>query len=392
MASERHGEKFSDTFGPELVDDLEQEIRASKDVAATAATIEHKLGQVANTTCGFRLERDPAVIEMEEAILKGVDLRSKIGLRFARAEAGGRNPEYKEFKSNKARKDFRVKWVQAELDKVVEQRTHSNVLQKIDSKHGRYLSLSRIAVEEGGDADALVAAVRLAAKCALLGGVWVHWDKMGERLKFLYVELQYNEVFSRSWGLYETSHQEGTRVKETSCDASVAAGASPTKVASSTGTAKDPVEPPSTLKGKRCNDNEDETTNTTPHKKQKSAIDESFANSIKMKSEYLATWSAATQVTLQMAMDSAAWAWASSAARGKLDDAMKAISSASTPFFIDITTSKPRELKKKYSDDDLQAACIEFTRTFSPLVATLRKESSILWCMHKQRQRCLKQH
>ena len=71
------------------MDDLEQEIRASKDVAATAATIEHQLGQVANTASGFRLERDPAVIEMEEAITKRVDLRSEIGVRFARAEAGG---------------------------------------------------------------------------------------------------------------------------------------------------------------------------------------------------------------------------------------------------------------------------------------------------------------
>ena len=52
------------------------------------------------------------------------------------------------------------------------------------------------------DSECLQAAKRRAAKCVALGGPWAHWNWMSERLEFLHLEKQHNEIMQDSWQQY----------------------------------------------------------------------------------------------------------------------------------------------------------------------------------------------
>ena len=69
---------------------------------------------------------------------------------------------------------------------------------------GKYYSLGRVAVEEGGGEAGARAALNHALHAAQLGPPWIKFDKRAQNIKILFVQEGFQDIFEQSW----TKHQE----------------------------------------------------------------------------------------------------------------------------------------------------------------------------------------
>ena len=83
-------------------------------------------------------------------------------------------------------------------------KSHIQSYKVVNQSLGTYKPFSMLVQDEGGkdDADSLSAAKKIASKCVALGGDWVSWNVMSERLEFLHLRREHNEVMSNMWQLY----------------------------------------------------------------------------------------------------------------------------------------------------------------------------------------------
>ena len=74
----------------------------------------------------------------------------------------------------------------------------------VNQSLGTYKPFAKLVQDEGGkdDPEALSAAKKIASKCVALGGDWVSWNVMSERLEFLHLRREHNEIMSNKWELY----------------------------------------------------------------------------------------------------------------------------------------------------------------------------------------------
>ena len=102
----------------------------------------------------------------------------------------------------KAQAKWRQKWARKMYDEY--QEMHSEVVTDChtDFKEARYRALARIAVEEGGGATGMRAAINYAMCCLMMGGPWVKYDSWTKAIKFLYKEEGTREEFSRAWATH----------------------------------------------------------------------------------------------------------------------------------------------------------------------------------------------
>ena len=150
---------------------------------------------------GKSMSKDAAAMQ---SFIEKSDLRSSAGQKFARSSSGGKSPEYKQCANNKEKALFRKRWAEAELESLQRHRTKEQKFQRVNTDHGRYLSLTQIVVAEGGldSPDAIKAATNYVNKCIAMRGVWLLYNNMCEVMKYLYFETSVQETFTEAWGLY----------------------------------------------------------------------------------------------------------------------------------------------------------------------------------------------
>ena len=150
---------------------------------------------------GKSMSKDAAAMQ---SFIEKSDLRSSAGQKFARSSSGGKSPEYKQCANNKEKALFRKRWAEAELETLQRHRTEEHTFQRVNTDHGRYLSLTQIVVAEGGldSPDAIKAATNYVNKCIAMRGVWLLYNNMCEVMKYLYFETSVQETFTEAWGLY----------------------------------------------------------------------------------------------------------------------------------------------------------------------------------------------
>lgn len=96
-------------------------------------------------------------------------------------------------------------------------RLHEESLTQRDAIDGIYLPASRIAAEEGGDAQAQQAACRYVSEAirrhqrglSMNGRPWVSWNSWTARAEFLYIKKRYSEDHTNKW---MTTKEEAERV------------------------------------------------------------------------------------------------------------------------------------------------------------------------------------
>lgn len=90
---------------------------------------------------------------------------------------------------NKQKLEFRVRWAGAQFENIRKGRVFTEAFRRVDLSVGTYRPFQAIVREEGGkdDPEAVAAATRICVKCTQMGEPWVSYNKMSERLEFLYV-------------------------------------------------------------------------------------------------------------------------------------------------------------------------------------------------------------
>ena len=316
-------------------------------------------------------EEDPELRQLKQCAEEGVESRSKFGLRFSRS-ASGQSADYHACKTNAAKQAFRKAWAKNEFDLVYEQRSQSRSFAKADISWGRYLGFERIVVEEGGGPNSLQRATVYVSKCVLLGGSWCKQDSMTDSIKYLYVEMQYQEKFERSWSLLVSHSRDSVAVKSpkaSQAEAALAVTQTPAKRTLPEG--HQPVQ-------------------GTPVKvskipREKSAVEKTMASVMKVKVEYQSVMTSSSNLAEQLQIDDA-WAWAlSPATRQGFDNALAAITKERSAFISDLLTAKPQDFRKKFSDDDFVFQGTLFTQTVPPLLKELKLQADMLLSMHQQR-------
>lgn len=148
------------------------------------------------------------------------DIRGPLGQKFGKAHKAGTpgGALYTMRKNNKEKAEFRQAWAEQEFDTIVQKKIHIKSYQVVKASMGTYKPFAILVRDEGGkdDSECLLAAKRIAAKCVSLGAPWVHWNVMSERLEFLHLRKEHNEIMQESWQQYLEEKQETARAASSS--------------------------------------------------------------------------------------------------------------------------------------------------------------------------------
>ena len=120
---------------------------------------------------------------------------------------------------------FRAKWAKAEFQKWESLHKFEKVEghDKTEGKNGRYLTLARIAVEEGGGKTGRRNSMNYCLRCIVLGGHWLKYDEeFTQSIKYLYIEHTLSEQYKTSWREFKSWSE--SRPPQTSATYSKALG------------------------------------------------------------------------------------------------------------------------------------------------------------------------
>ena len=167
----------------------------TKEVDFAAVLMNKKVGPEVQATAEVR--------EAEQCLEEGVELRSKWGLRFARAADGAKNPGYRGCRAEKLA--FRRAWLAAKVQEMRREMVQVTESAKIDESVGVYRPMSIIYRNQGGDKDpyALKATLNYVARCIKMGEPWLKYNDWTLRMEYLEVESRKIECFKRAWQSYE---------------------------------------------------------------------------------------------------------------------------------------------------------------------------------------------
>eukprot|EP00973_Karenia_brevis_P061920 8612743-Karenia_brevis.AAC.1 len=84
-------------------------------------------------------------------------------------------------------------------------KAHLRSHQKVDATKGRYLLPFKILEEEGGkdDPEAIAGSKLIMSKCAQMGAPWIWTNPQNERVHFLKFDRSTEDLFKKSWDLYQ---------------------------------------------------------------------------------------------------------------------------------------------------------------------------------------------
>ena len=146
------------------------------------------------------------------------DIRGPLGQKFGHAHKKGTpgGALYMMRKTNKDKAEFRQAWANTEYTTMIQKKIHIKSYQVVNASMGTYKPFAVLVKDEGGkdDPECLQAAKKIAAKCVALGGPWVNWNVMSERLEFLHLRKEYNEIMQDSWQQYLEEKDETARPQD----------------------------------------------------------------------------------------------------------------------------------------------------------------------------------
>ena len=170
-------------------------------------------------------EKFELVLDLEDAVGNGFELREGIGWRFQRAHAPNtaKHAEYKALKSHQQKAPFRRGWASQELRNLKQKKTHCQSYQDVDWELGEYVCFSAIVEKFGYSYDPKGATQRAnvpAGKCDKMGGSWVSWNAMINEKEYYYLRRQHETVFAEKWALFSAESQESEFLDEEAADES----------------------------------------------------------------------------------------------------------------------------------------------------------------------------
>lgn len=104
---------------------------------------------------------------------------------------------------HKDKAEFRRKFAESKCAEFQSKKKVVNKFEAINTKGGKFRTVTRMAQEEGGGAAGLRAAINIAMSAIELGPEWYMWDARARNFKALYMETGYQENFAKAWELHE---------------------------------------------------------------------------------------------------------------------------------------------------------------------------------------------
>lgn len=317
--------------------------------------------------------------QLECALAAGkVDITGALGQIFQRAFKPGTS-DHEALKQQRSMQDkatFRLEWAKTEYEKLNVSKSHGRQWEKVDQEKGTYLPSRVIARKEGGGCDDFESAVRYCTKCARTQGKWISWNAMTERYEFLYIRRQHVEVYKESWRMFEFFDElkrcptppgtQGTNeVKKAMGDKKEERGELVSK-----------FENFEKEKGKE----KAKATATPPKEKQE--IDKKLSQAMRLKSEFLAVTSAASE--LLAAIDSSGeWSWAKNEQnQGVLRQVLLGTQASITTDLRKVFLAQAGELKKELKQDSLMIFLSKFIEVVYFKMTILQKQRALLMKRH----------
>ena len=139
-----------------------------------------------------------------------VELRSALGQRFISYlnEEPQEKEKYESMKgtagSTAMKQAFRTRWAELKFETCTEViKSQVEMLREEYGEEGRYMSLERLIVQEGGPASekAIAAALSYAASCVTRGYPWVLWHDMKNVTEILVFERVRKHSYKKSWSI-----------------------------------------------------------------------------------------------------------------------------------------------------------------------------------------------
>ena len=176
---------------------------------------------------------DPDLAELT-AMMKGekkLDLQRGFGKMFARQHAKGSpgHVEYNRDKSQRAKDEFKKKWLSMEIQKRTEAKSVIKEWQDINTELGEYMCAASIIERQGFWADrsgAIARGMHYVKACISMGGKWcTHWD-MTQGAEYFYVRRQNAQIFGEKYKLFQewSNNNEKPEKQETTTDGDSKAG------------------------------------------------------------------------------------------------------------------------------------------------------------------------
>ena len=118
--------------------------------------------------------------------------------------------KFQECETKKEREEFRKDFAKTKMEEAKQTKTEIKEWQKISKDKGIYRPLPMIVVKEGGskDPENVAASIRYAQKCMAMGGDWISFNCMTERLEFLHIRREHTDIFKRAWQMCKQEEEQ----------------------------------------------------------------------------------------------------------------------------------------------------------------------------------------
>jgi hypothetical protein len=379
-------------------------------VASTRRNVDQDLGELESVTddgaISMKLQEAASLAHMQESdsdhssplldlFKEGVtcegkfDLRmSGVGRRWSKEvkQDAELKHEYAKQKNNEARAQFRKEWAGRKLHELTVSKSHLKEYQKVDVTKGRYMDFGSLVETFGILYDrerAIACAMRHAAKCIKMGGMWLSHDPLAEVTEFLKLSKGFEETMMEAWRLCEKEHSTEKLPSPDVQKPNPDCLSTPSRLHATGDKAETITASPDGVEGKRKRgqpDTRDEAG--AKHAKTKTELELALTEAGKTKALYLQAMPKAEQVVHSINKD-ANWCWArSEQSLGQLEQMMSTICDKMTPLVNRFVLEDIKQLKHEIGNDTLLLAAAEFNG-LSALLAKIDKKQSSLVKAHK---------
>ncbi len=151
---------------------------------------------------------------LEDALKKGsVDPRSTMGGIFRSELANDKEGSIEYAKLNRQdAAQFRLQWLKQSYDTFQKEKVHTKAWRRVDATKGKYMSASQLVNDDGGWSDpaAVRGAYMLMLKCLAMGKPWTKRHPQTNRILYLKLSFEFEELFEESWTEYHRELKAGT--------------------------------------------------------------------------------------------------------------------------------------------------------------------------------------
>ena len=291
--------------------------------------------------------------------------------------------QYAALSSNTARSDFRREWAEKEYHQLMERKEKVERLSSMYRDKGIYKPIPVIVRDEGGDEAARRAAKLYCQKCLAMGGPWVRFNSMTERLEFLHMEKQFIEEHERSWLLHCSETSTGSRPQGQEVPRK-RARSEETVAGHQTGAPGGPAAAKQKAKQRVV-----AAAKAAPPSNPEAQDKKLLMSVFKVKQAAQINQSASVNLRSQIGSDDS-WSWANHpTVLGQLQKAEEQLTQGlqGTVFSRDVMTLDERTWRDKYSKEQVAVEGKRFVDEIDPFVQDLAKAKQKILAMHLAAQR-----